>query len=673
MSYQNKLIDSTSPYLLQHAHNPVNWFPWGEEALQKAQAENKLILVSVGYSACHWCHVMERESFENEQIAQLMNDHFVCIKVDREERPDIDQIYMDAVQLMTGRGGWPMNCICLPDQRPVYGGTYFPPNDWANLLLNLAEFWKEKPAEATDYAEKLTLGIRSTELIKPGAKAGELNRERLEGIVSSWKRQFDYHRGGHNRAPKFPMPNNWHFLMRYAHFSGDEPVRVIVQLTLREMAFGGLYDQLGGGFARYSVDDRWHVPHFEKMLYDNAQLMSLYSEAYTWTQNPEYKYVVAETYRWLLREMRSPDGGFYSALDADSEGVEGKFYTWTSDEIREILKEDAAVFTRYFHVEDEGNWEEEQTNVLYRRDDEEQIAEEFQMDVEALRRKIGELKNTLLRKRDLRIRPGLDNKMITAWNGLMLRGLCDAYRAFGDKEYLQTAIGNAEFLQVKTASPDGGLVRIAGSAKSGFLDDYAFVADGYIALYEVTLQERWLERAQTLCRYAIDHFYDPESGVFFYTSAQDEQLIARKQELMDNVIPASNSQMARNLQALSGYYEMEEWRQIAKRQLSAVSGMIASYPAGYSNWLMFALEEISGRFEIVLAGEPEELRAGLEEKYVPNKLVLSAASSLPLASGKNSSEPKVYVCVNKTCALPVGSVGEALTQIESIVHQNTLK
>lgn len=665
MKHQNKLIDSTSPYLLQHAHNPVNWFPWDNEALQKAREENKLILVSVGYSACHWCHVMERESFENEKIAELMNAHFVCIKVDREERPDIDQIYMDAVQLMTGRGGWPMNCICLPDQRPVYGGTYFPPNDWANLLLNLAEFWKEKPEEARDYAEKLTAGIRSTELVKPGITPEKQDRKQLQTIVDAWMRQFDYHKGGMNRAPKFPMPNNWHFLMRYAELFDDEAAAIGVQLTLNEMAFGGIYDHLGGGFARYSVDERWHVPHFEKMLYDNAQLLSLYSEAHTWIGNPEYKRVVYETYHWLITEMRSPDGGFYSALDADSEGVEGKFYVWSKADIEAALGDEAAVFTRYFHVSDDGNWEEEQTNVLFRSGNDEEIAAEFDLDPEKLRTLIDAQKKHLKTLRSERIRPALDNKMITAWNGLLLRGLCEAYRAFADRNFLQTAMLNAEFLQVKTARPDGSLRRIAGSDISGFLDDYAFVADGYIALYEVTLQTRWLQEAERLVSYALDHFYAETNGMFYYNSDTDEQLIARKQEINDNVIPASNSQMARNLQVLSAYADRPEWSAIAQRQLDAVSGMIAAYPSAYSNWMTLLLENIAGRYDIVLSGpDPEKLRIELEEHYVPNKAVFSGDSGLPLAEGKNDTEPKVYVCVNKTCALPVGSIGEALQQIE---------
>lgn len=665
MAHANKLIGSTSPYLLQHAHNPVNWYPWGNEALEKAKTENKLILISVGYSACHWCHVMERESFENEQVAAIMNEHFICIKVDREERPDIDQVYMDAVQLMTGRGGWPMNCICLPDQRPVYGGTYFPPNDWANLLLNLASFWKEKPADAIDYADKLTKGIRSSELVEAPSAKKDFDRNELIAIVDSWKKLFDYSKGGHNRAPKFPMPNNWHFLLRYAHLLKDEASSVIVQLTLNEMAYGGIYDHIGGGFARYSVDDRWHVPHFEKMLYDNAQLMSLYSEAFTWNKNPEYKKVVDETFEWLQREMVSPEGGYYSALDADSEGVEGKFYVFTKSEIESILGEDAALFCRYFYCTTEGNWEEEQTNVLYRTGDDDHIAAEFELTTLNLQLKISSLKNKLFLVREKRIRPGLDNKIITSWNGLMLRGLCEAYRSFGEERFKDAALLNARFLLDKMSMHDGAILRIAGSDKSGFLDDYAFLANGFIALYEVTFDEQWIKKADEMCTYAISHFYDDKSGIFFYTSNQDEKLIARKQDVMDNVIPSSNSQMARNLDVLAVFFDRPSYKNIAQKQLQAIYPHIKSYPSAYSNWLILLLEKLEGSFEIVLTGnEAEQLRSEFEQYYIPNKRILGGKnSSLTLLKDKHATEPNVFVCVNQTCALPVKTVAEAVKQI----------
>ena len=364
----NHLANSTSPYLLQHANNPVNWYPWSTEALQKAKRmKTSCSLVSIGYSACHWCHVMEHESFEDVQVAAVMNEYFVCIKVDREERPDVDQIYMSAVQLISGRGGWPLNCICLPDQRPIYAGTYFRKNDWTSLLFNLADYYKQKPEDALEYAVRLTEGIQKYESIDFIGQQPEYTKADLELIVNNWKKYFDKTEGGIGTAPKFPMPNNWQFLMRYAHLMKDEEIAGLTKLTLQKMAYGGIYDHLGGGFARYSVDGLWHVPHFEKMLYDNAQLIGLYAEAYTWQPDPLYRQIVAETIGFSARELLSPEGGFYSALDADSEGAEGKFYTFTKEEIQHILGDEAELFCIYYHITDEGNWEEEQTNILFKR------------------------------------------------------------------------------------------------------------------------------------------------------------------------------------------------------------------------------------------------------------------------------------------------------------------
>ncbi len=385
----NHLANSTSPYLLQHANNPVNWYPWGTEALQKAKDENKLILVSIGYSACHWCHVMEHESFEDEKVAAVMNEYFVCIKVDREERPDVDQIYMSAVQLMTGRGGWPLNCICLPDQRPIYGGTYFRKNEWTSLLFNLADFYKQKPGEAEEYAVRLTEGVQQYESVAFVKEQPTFTKDDLELIINNWKRYFDKTEGGLGTAPKFPMPNNWQCLMRYAHLAKDENVaETAVKLTLYKMAFGGIYDHVGGGFARYAVDGRWHVPHFEKMLYDNAQLISLYAEAHTWNPDPLYQKVVDEIISFSLRELTSPEHGFYSALDADSEGKEGKFYIFTKTEIEEILGSEAELFSIYYHITDDGNWEEEQSNVMFRRESDEELAKKLGLPVDELLQKI---------------------------------------------------------------------------------------------------------------------------------------------------------------------------------------------------------------------------------------------------------------------------------------------
>ncbi|HZY38994.1 MAG TPA: thioredoxin domain-containing protein, partial [Mucilaginibacter sp.] len=493
----NHLANSTSPYLLQHANNPVEWYPWGSEALQKAKDENKLILVSIGYSACHWCHVMEHESFEDEKVAAVMNEYFVCIKVDREERPDVDQIYMGAVQLMSGRGGWPLNCICLPDQRPIYGGTYFKKNDWVGLLFSLADFYKNKPDEAEEYAYRLTKGIQEYESVGLVTEQAEYTKNDLEQIIGNWKKYFDKTEGGLGNAPKFPMPNNWQCLMRYAHLMKDDSVAEQTRLTLHKMAFGGIYDHIGGGFARYSVDGRWHVPHFEKMLYDNAQLLSLYSEAYTWSPDPLYAQIADEIVTFTLRELTSPEFGFYSALDADSEGKEGKFYIFTKTEINEILGDDAGLFCIYYHITDDGNWDEEASNVLFRRETDEKLAGKIGLPVNILNKKIQASRQKVFAARSHRVRPGLDYKILASWNGLMLKGLCDAYRAFDKPQYLEIALKNADFILNNLVDANGRLSRVK-SDKIAFLDDYANVADAFIALYEVTFNEDWLSHARKL-------------------------------------------------------------------------------------------------------------------------------------------------------------------------------
>ena len=703
----NHLANSTSPYLLQHANNPVNWYPWGTEALQKARDENKLILVSIGYSACHWCHVMEHESFEDEKVAVVMNEYFVCIKVDREERPDVDQIYMSAVQLMSGRGGWPLNCICLPDQRPIYGGTYFRKNDWTSLLFNLADFYKQKPAEAEEYAVRLTEGIQQYESLEFVEDHADYTKGDLEQIVSNWKKYFDKTEGGLGAAPKFPMPNNWQCLMRYAHLANDENVAGAVKLTLHKMAFGGIYDHIGGGFARYAVDGHWHVPHFEKMLYDNAQLISLYAEAFTWNPDPLYKKVVEGIVSFSLRELTSPQYGFYSALDADSEGKEGKFYIFTKTEIEEILGSDAELFCIYYHITDDGNWEEEQSNVLFRNENDAELAAKSGLPVDVLLEKIEKSRQKVFEARGLRIRPGLDNKILTSWNGLMLKGLCDAYRAFNNADYLVTAIKNAGFILDNLVNKDGRLTRIyasqehvpaspksspkertlkekafsslsfgegRGEANHGqggtiaFLDDYANIIDAFTALYEVTFDEQWLMHAKQLTDQAIGHYYDKDKGIFYYTADDDEQLIARKSEIMDGVTPASNSVMARNLKKLGLFFDNGQYLDISGQLLRNIFPHLAKYPSSYSNWILLLQEEIFGIFEIAITGtDAESIRSAMEKNYIPNKIIMGGKKgSLPLLQDKFGAATQIFICKDKTCGLPALTVADALKQIRNI-------
>jgi uncharacterized protein YyaL (SSP411 family) len=668
----NRLANSTSPYLLQHANNPVNWYPWGKEALDKAKTENKLILVSIGYSACHWCHVMEHESFEDEAVAAVMNEYFVCIKVDREERPDVDQIYMSAVQLMSGRGGWPLNCICLPDQRPIYGGTYFRKNDWTSLLFNLADFYKQKPEEAEDYAVRLTEGIQKYESIEFVVAQAQYSKTDLQAIVNNWKRYFDKQEGGTGNAPKFPMPNNWLALMRYAHLMKDDEIAQQVKLSLHKMAFGGIYDHVGGGFARYSVDGRWHVPHFEKMLYDNAQLISLYAEAYTWQPDELYRQVVDEIITFSTNELMSPGYGFYSALDADSEEKEGKFYIFTKDEIEEILDDNAGLFSIYYNITEDGNWEEEESNVLFRKDSDEELAKKLGLPVDGLLAQINASKQKVFEARSIRVRPGLDNKILASWNGLMLKGLADAYRTFNKPAYLELALNNAGFILNNLLGQNGRLSRVYSATSSqdkpvAFLDDYANIIDGLIALYEVTFNEHWLLQAKNLADTAIAHYYDETKGIFFFTADDDEQLIARKSEIMDGVIPASNSVMARVLKKLGLLFDNESYVEVSAQLLRNVMPQLAKYGSAYSNWVMLLLDEVFGINEIAITGtEAEAFRKELENNYIPNKIMLGGnAGSLPLLQDKFGASTQIFICKDKTCGLPANNPADALNEVEA--------
>lgn len=666
----NKLQQENSPYLKQHAHNPVNWHPWGQEALDLAKQENKLIIISIGYSACHWCHVMERESFENNSIAETMNASFVSIKIDREERPDIDQLYMIAVQLMTNAGGWPLNCICLPDGRPIYGGTYFKPQDWRNILDQLAQMWKDTPDVALDYAQRLTEGINQAEKLPILPIPAAYTILDLKEIVLPWKQQFDYKNGGYIRTPKFPLPNNWLFLLRYAHLAQDTDVADHVHFTLEKIAHGGIFDHIGGGFSRYSVDAEWHVPHFEKMLYDNGQLLSLYSEAYQAKPNPLYQRVVAETIAWTTHEMRADNGGYYAALDADSEGVEGKFYTFDKEELDAILGDDAALFCAYYAVSEYGNWTEEQTNILTINPHARRLLKEAGIEEEQWIAKLEQLRSSVSAYRDQRVRPGLDHKQLTTWNALMLKGLIDAYRVFNDPSYLELALQNAAFIQKNCIIGDMLLHQPVDHNRQiqGFLDDYAFTIEAYIALYEATFEENWLAQAHTLAILAVARFYDAELKTFFYTANNAEKLIARKSEIMDNVIPSSSSTMVRMLYKLGTFYDDVDFTALADQVFANVYPHMQNYGSGYSNWGIQLLEHVYGCYEIAITGNQAiAWRTTLDKSYVPNKITLGGTkSTLPLLFHKAGLESKAYLCRNKTCSLPQGSI----TAIMNLINNN---
>lgn len=663
----NNLINSTSPYLLQHAYNPVQWFPWGEEALGKARKEDKMILVSIGYSACHWCHVMEHESFEDFEVAEIMNQFFVCIKVDREERPDIDQVYMAAVQLMTSRGGWPLNCFTLPDGRPVYGGTYFPKQQWKNILLNLAETYKKDRTRFEEYAEKLTDGIKKYENVIPEEVVSNFELDHIKSAVQNWSAFFDTIEGGPNRAPKFPLPNNYLFLLSYYFVSKDAALKDHILLTLKKMAYGGIYDQIGGGFARYSVDGVWKVPHFEKMLYDNAQLISLYSEAYKLFKDPLYKEVVYQTLDFIKRELTGPEGNFYSALDADSEGVEGKFYTWTREELVEISGTESDLISDYFNINDKGYWEDGQY-ILLRNDDDDIIADRHKLSGEQLQSAIKKFKINLLEVRSKRVRPGLDDKTLTSWNALMICGYLDAFDAFKEEDFFNAAITNTKFIISMMDNHEGGLNHNYKNGKSninGYLEDYAFFIQALIRLYQCTFDVQWLNEAKRLMEYAIRNFGDDATGLFYFTSVKDSPLIARKMELQDNVIPASNSQMAINLHRLGIYFEINDWQDRSKKMASAMKKLSESYGSAYGNWLQLWLQLAMPSREIVFCGENAlQLRTQISDHYFfPGTLLAGCMQNenIPLTNARLvDGKTLIYVCIDNTCQLPVTKAEEAM-------------
>ena len=672
----NRLAQETSPYLLQHAQNPVDWYPWSEEALEKAKQEDKPIIVSIGYSACHWCHVMEHECFEDAEVAQRMNDHFISIKVDREERPDVDQIYMEAVQMMGVQGGWPLNVFLTPDQKPFYGGTYFPKAQWMQLLQNITAAYRQERQQLEDSAEQFAQDLSRHELDRYGLKQeGTLSREggrrELSNIYQQLAKSFDRQWGGRGKAPKFPMPSQWLFLMRYYFISQNEEAQQQIMLTLDKMAYGGIYDQVGGGFARYSVDAHWFAPHFEKMLYDNGQLLTLYAEAYALTQEERYRRVLEETIAFVRRELTSGEGGFYSALDADSEGEEGKFYTWTYDELKSTLDDEADMVIDYYGATPAGNWENG-VNILHQPLSDDAFAQKYDLNPVELADVIEEANKKLLEARSQRIRPGLDDKILTSWNGLMLKGLVDAYTVLWDESVLEMALRNAHFLKENLSNPsqEGALFRTYknGEARlTGYLDDYAFVIEAFVALYQATFDEEWLTQAHTLLRYTLQHFYDKSDGLFFYTE-DSSKLIARKKELFDNVIPASNSAIARNLYKLGLLLDNSDYTSKAEAMLEQMLTLLKTEPAYLSNWASLYTEWVTPTAEIAIVGSDYcTISLDLNQQYYPNKLLLGTKtkSTLPLLEGKDTQEGKttIYVCYDKTCQLPVYTTAEAWEQL----------
>jgi uncharacterized protein YyaL (SSP411 family) len=670
----NELNLETSPYLLQHANNPIYWKGWNEQSLATAKAENKLIIVSVGYSACHWCHVMEHESFEDNEVAEVMNSHFISIKVDREERPDVDATYMKAVQLMTGHGGWPMNAMLMPDGRPVWGGTYFRKNDWISALRQLQELYVTDPAKMEDYADKLLGGIKAIGLVDTIDSDDLPDVVALAPVVKKWVKSFDWEFGGYARAPKFMMPGDFIFLQRYAALTNSQSVLDFVDLTLTRMAYGGLFDTIDGGFSRYSVDMKWHVPHFEKMLYDNGQLMSLYAHAYKRTKNPLYKEVIEKTHAFIAKELTLGNGAFYSALDADSLDrnghlEEGAFYVWEKEELKELLGEDFGLFSKVFSINDFGYWENGNF-VLIQRESLEVLAEDAGIAIEDMKAKKKQWEALLYAAREKRHKPRLDDKTLTSWNALMLKGYADCYKALGNEDYLSAACKNAGFIAEHLWDSNGHLWRTYKNGVSkikGFLEDYALTADAFITLYEATLEEKWLTYAKQLVDYCLEHFHSESQPFFSYSATTGEQLIAPHYETEDNVIPSSNSVIASVLYKLSILYNNPYYEKLSRTMLQHIIPVM-EYPSAFSGWLNLWLNFGSNIHELAICGENAVGEAKrVNSMFLPQLQVIAGcttSSAIPFLSNRFvNSNIFFYVCQDKACNLPKTTVDDALIDL----------
>jgi uncharacterized protein YyaL (SSP411 family) len=682
----NRLARETSPYLRQHAHNPVDWYPWGDEALRRARELDRPIFLSIGYSACHWCHVMEHESFENDEIARLLNEHFVSIKVDREERPDLDQIYMASVQMLTGAGGWPMSVFLTPQLRPFTGGTYFPPDDrygrpgFKRVLETIAGWWTTRRAEIDAAAEQITEQVRHIGQL-PDAD-GTLGPHLLRQAADVLHRAFDPLAGGFGQAPKFLHSMDLRLLLRVARRFHDEQAMHLARFTLEKMALGGIYDQLGGGFARYSTDARWLVPHFEKMLYDNALLTLTYVEAFQATGEPLFRTVVRETLDWVLREMTSAEGPFYSTLDADSEGQEGKFYVWTANEIDQLLGPDAALFSRVYGVEQQGNWHDphghgpEGANILHLSTSTAQSARQENLDEDELRRRLDASRHKLFEARSRRVRPGLDDKALTAWNGLMIAAFAQAAQALDEPRYAQAAARAADFVLTRMRTPDGRLLRTwshGHDAKlNGYLEDYSFLIDALVNLYEATFDPRWIDEALRLADVMVVQFWDSADGGFFFTGRDHESLIARGKDPHDNATPSGNSMAVTGLLRLVKLTGRGDLWQKAERTLRLYSGLLASHPY-VAGQMLVALDFYLGPVkEIAIIGdtEMEETRRVLQtvrRGFRPDQVIAlrlpsaTAPASLPLLADKTShGAVTTYVCQDFACQAPL--VGAAAVE-----------
>jgi uncharacterized protein len=666
----NRLQFASSPYLKEHADNPVNWYEWGNEALEKAKNENKPLLISIGYSSCHWCHVMEAESFMDTAVAKIMNDNFVSIKIDREERPDIDQIYLHAAQLISGNAGWPLNAFALPDGKPFYAATYFPKDQWIAMLKQLNDVYRSDKSNVVKQANALTEGIRNSEaIITVADSTAQFSKKEYNKIVNAWQPSLDYKSGGLVGAPKFPMPVVWELLLQFHHLTENKKAIEIVTTTLDEMAKGGIYDQLRGGFSRYSTDANWKVPHFEKMLYDNGQLVSLYAHAYQVAKDPTYEEVVHETLEFVKNELTSRDGGFYSSVNADSEGEEGKFYVWTKAEIESALDPATAdLIVEYYQIADSGNWENKK-NILHRKFSKEEFAVKNKISLSEFNRILTEVKRQLLPIRNKRIRPSIDDKILVSWNALMLRGYVDAYLATGRDAYLETALKNATFLEKNMLRAGGKLWRNYKDGKGNtdaFLDDYALLSRAFIQLYQATFDIHWLDAARSITEYAIDNFRDEENGMFYYTSNDAEDLVARKTELADNVMPSSTGVLAEVLFLLGEYYATASFSQMSTIMLNHMKSNMETGAPFHAQWAALMGMVAYQPYEVAIVGDNAiEKTRQMMLSYNPTAIFMGGTEeNLPLLKNKRvGNRTIIYVCRNRICKAPQEEVEKAMAQL----------
>ncbi len=680
---KNELSFESSPYLLQHAHNPVHWQPWNEHTLQLAQKLNKPILVSIGYSACHWCHVMEKESFENEATAALMNDYFVNIKVDREERPDIDHIYMDAVQAMIGNGGWPLNVFLTPDAKPFFGGTYFPPtkahgrSSWTDVITNIHHTWTTQPEAMLTQANNVVEHLKksnnfSTLNTKINVELGEMlfTKEHIQQITENLLATADTEKGGFGNAPKFPQTFSINCLLQCAYFLKDKAALAHAELSINKMLNGGIYDQIGGGLCRYSTDEDWLAPHYEKMLYDNALFVTTLCQAYQLTQNESYKNAVEHICQFLFEEMKHPQGGYYAAIDADSEGEEGKFYVWEKAEIEKLLGNDAAFFCKYYNVTENGNWEHK--NILQITQPLEKLALQWGKTFSSAAAIISKCQNILLAERNKRIRPNTDDKILLSWNALLITAFCNAYAITLHEKYKTEAEALFLFIENNFAKNNGSYNHTFknGEAKyPAFLDDYAYYTQACINLQEITGDEKYLHKAKNIVDYLYEHFYNEENGFYFFTQNNQQDIIVRKIEIYDGATPSGNSIMAKNLEYLSIVFDNKAWQQRSVNMIESLKTIILKHPNSFAIWASIAINKATGINEISIIGN--NMMPQLQKMlllYIPNKILISSnkVSTLPILAEKKVLEnTMLYLCRNNVCLSPFNSYTNLFSYLEN--------